>query len=197
MLFRSIFNLDDFQYLENAYMKISGILPNFDPKSDIYYQTVNLNFYTSDGKPITFTSAIMDNSAGARQILFTSTAVPDVTGNFAVDVRIPAVMFPVGDYVVKANYGGLKASENFSVVSNKNFAIDKTVGDGNPNASIPGKPSTLEEKDAGGYVVDKVKTIIEKTNRISDTLISIETKDKTIDKQSVQPRVLSGSMITP
>ncbi len=89
------------------------------------------------------------------------------------------------------------ASENFSVVANKNFAIDDIIGDGNPNTSIPGKPSVLEEKDAGGYVVSSVKTIIEKTNRISDTLISIETKDKTIDKQSVQPRVLSGSMITP
>ena len=54
-----------------------------------------------------------------------------------------------------------------------------------------------EEKDAGGYVVTSVKTIIEKTNRISDSLISIETKDKIIEEQSVQPRVLSGSMITP
>ena len=192
-----IFQLDDFQYFENDYMNISGSLPNFDSNSDIYYQTVNLTFYSSDGKPIIFTGAIMDNSAGSKSILFTSTAVPDVSGNFSIDVRIPPVMFPVGDYVVKANYGGLLASENFSVVSNKNFAIDKTVGDGNPNASIPGKSSTLEEKDAGGYVVDSVKTIIEKTNRISDNLISIETKDKTIDSQSVQPRVLSGSMITP
>ena len=192
-----IFQLDDFQYFENDYMNISGSLPNFDSNSDIYYQTVNLTFYSSDGKPIIFTGAIMDNSAGAKSILFTSTAVPDVSGNFSIDVRIPPVIFPVGDYVVKANYGGLLASENFSVVSNKNFAIDKTVGDGNPNASIPGKSSTLEEKDAGGYVVDSVKTIIEKTNRISDNLISIETKDKTIDSQSVQPRVLSGSMITP
>jgi len=192
-----IFTLDDFQYVENDYVKISGILPNFDSDSDIYYQVVYLNFYTSDGKPISFTGAIMDNSAGAKQILFTSTAVPDVFGNFAVDVRIPPVMFPVGDYVVKANYGGLMASENFSVVSNKDFAIDKTIGDGNPNNSIPGKQSSLEEKDAGGYVVASVKTIIEKTNRISDSLISIETKDKTIDEQSVQPRVLSGSMITP
>jgi len=192
-----IFALDDFQYVENDYVKISGILPNFDANSDIYYQVVYLNFFTSDGKPITFTSAIMDNSAGAKQILFTSTAVPDVNGNFAVDVRIPPVMFPVGDYIVKANYGGLLASENFAVVSNNDFAIDKTVGDGNPNASIPGKQSVSEEKDAGGYVVASVKTIIEKTNRISDSLISIETKDKTIDEQPVQPRVLSGSMITP
>ncbi len=192
-----ILNLDDFQYLENAYVTISGSLSNFDSNSDIYYQVVNLNFYTSDGKPITFTSAIMDNSDGAKQILFTATAVPDVSGTFAVDVRIPSVIFPVGDYVVKANYDGLKATEDFSVISDNDFAVEKTIGDGNPNTSIPGKPSSSEEKDAGGYVVTSVKTIIEKTNRISDNLISIETKDKIVEEQSVQPRVLSGSMITP
>jgi len=192
-----ILNLDDFQYLENAYVTISGSLSNFDSNSDIYYQVVNLNFYTSDGKPITFTSAIMDNSDGAKQILFTATAVPNVSGTFAVDVRIPSVIFPVGDYVVKANYGGLKATEDFSVISDNDFAVEKTIGDGNPNTSIPGKPSSSEEKDAGGYVVTSVKTIIEKTNRISDNLISIETKDKIVEEQSVQPRVLSGSMITP
>jgi len=192
-----ILNLDDFQYLENAYVTISGSLSNFDPDSDIYYQVVYLNFYSSDGKPIVFTSAIMDNSSGAQSIPFTSTAVPDSFGKFAVEIRIPSVIFPVGDYVVKANYGGLKATENFSVMSNDDFAVEKTIGNGNPNTSITGKPSTSEEKDAGGYVVSSVKTIIEKTNRISDNLISIQTKDKIVEDQSVQPRVLSGSMITP
>ena len=192
-----IFTLDDFQYLENAYVNISGSLTNFDSNNDIYYQVVNMNFYTSDGKPITFTGAIMDNSDGAKQILFTSTAVPDVSGNFSVDVRIPSVIFPVGDYIVKGNYGGLKATENFSVLSDDDFAVEKIIGDGNPNTSITGKPSVSEEKDAGGYVVSSVKTIIEKTNRISDSLISIETKDKIVEEQSVQPRVLSGSMVTP
>ena len=136
-------------------------------------------------------------SSNLKSIPFTSTAVPDSFGKFAVEIRIPSVIFPVGDYVVKANYGGLKATENFSVMSDNDFAVEKTIGDGNPNTSIPGKPSSPEEKDAGGYVVSTVKTIIEKTNRISDNLVSIETKNKIIEEQSVQPRVLSGSMITP
>jgi hypothetical protein len=191
-----VLTLDDFLYVENNYMTISGSLPNFDADSDIYYQVVYLNFYSSDGKPITFTSAIMDNSAGAKSIPFTSTAVPDSSGQFAVEIRIPSIIFPVGDYVVKGNYGGLKATENFSVISETHSEVEKTTG-GNPNASIPGKPTVSEEKDAGGYVVSSVKTIIEKTNRISDSLISIETKDKIVEEQSVQPRVLSGSMVTP
>ena len=192
-----ILTLDDFQYLENAYMNISGSLPNFDSDSDIYYQVVYLNFYTLDGKPITFTSAIMDNSVGAKSVPFTSTAVPDISGQFVVDIRIPSVIFPVGDYVVKANYGGLKSAANFSVISETSSEGEKITGKGNPNTSIPGKVSSSEQKDAGGYVVSTVKTIIEKTNRISDNLISIETKDKIVKEQSVQPRVLSGSMITP
>ncbi|MDC0208982.1 lamin tail domain-containing protein [Nitrosopumilus sp.] len=192
-----ILTLDDFQYLENAYLNISGSLPNFDSNSDIYYQVVNLNFYSSDGKPVSFTSAIMDNSDGAKLVPFTSTAVPDSSGEFTMDIRIPSVIFPIGDYVLTANYGGLKATEIFSVVSTKSSDIKTTTGEGNPNTSIPGKSVVSEEKDAGGYVVTSVKTIIEKTNRISDSLISIETKDKIIEEQSVQPRVLSGSMITP
>ena len=40
------------------------------------------------------------------------------------------------------------------------------------------------------------KTIIEKVNRISDDLISINTQEKILDDQTVNPRVLSGSMMT-
>jgi len=192
-----IFTLDDFQYAENAYLQISGSLPNFDSNSDIYYQVVYLNFYSSNGKPIVFNSAILSNSAGSQPVPFTSTAIPDTSGKFAVEVRIPSVIFPVGDYVVKANYGGLKATENFSVMSEKSSGAETTTGEGNPNASIPGKSVVSEEKDAGGYVVSSAKTIIEKINRISDNLISIETKEKIVEEQSVQPRVLSGSMVTP
>jgi hypothetical protein len=178
-------------------LNISGSLPNFNSNSDIYYQVVNLNFYSSDGKQVSFTSAIMDNSDGAKSVPFTSTAVPDSSGEFTMDIRIPSVIFPIGDYVLTANYGGLKNTADFSVVSDKNSKSEKTTGDGNPNASIPGKQSSTEEKDAGGYVVTSVKTIIEKTNRISENLISIGTRDKIIEDQSVQPRVLSGSMVTP
>lgn len=193
-----ILNLDDFQYFENDYMKISGSLPNFDFNTDIYYQVVYLNFYSSDGKQINFLGASEDFSDKVAPVVpFSATALPNNLGEFAIDVRIPPVMFPVGDYLVKANYGGVKATEFFSVVSEKNSEAQKSNGEGNPNSSIPGKPTVSEEKDAGGYVVSSVKTIIEKTNRISDSLISIETTDKTIEEQSVQPRVLSGSMITP
>jgi len=191
-----IFTLDDFQYAENAYVQISGNLPNFDSNSDIYYQVVYLNFYSSNGKPIVFNSAILANSAGSQPVPFTSTAIPDNSGKFAVEVRIPSVIFPVGDYVVKANYGGLKATENFSVISEKSSGAETTTGEGNPNASIPGKSVVSEEKDAGGYVVSNVKTIIEKVNRITDDLISVHTQEKIIDDQSVNPRVLSGSMIS-
>jgi hypothetical protein len=192
-----ILTLDDFQYVENEYMTISGSVPNFDFDSDIYYQVVYLNYYSSDGKPITFNSAMKDNPNFRDAVLFTSTAIPNSVGEFKLDVRLPPIVFPVGDYVVKANYGGLLSSENFSIVSERNYASEKIDDEDDNTVSIPGKQSSSEILDAGGYAISSVKTIIEKTNRISDTLISIVTGDKIIEEQSVQPRVLSGSMVTP
>ena len=192
-----ILTLDDFQYFENDYITISGSIPNFDFDSDIYYQVVYLNYYSSDGKPITFNSAMKDNPSLRDAVLFTSTAIPNTLGEFKLDVRIPPIVFPVGDYVVKANYGGLISSQNFSIISERNYGSEKINDEDDNNVSIPEKQSSSEILDAGGYVVSSVKTIIEKTNRISDNLISIVTGDKIIEEQSVQPRVLSGSMITP
>ena len=192
-----ILTLDDFQYFENDYMTISGSIPNFDFDSDIYYQVVYLNYYSSDGKPITFNSAVKDNPTLRGAVPFTSTAIPNTLGEFKLDVRIPSVIFPVGDYVVKANYGGLLSSENFSIISERNYDSEKINDEDNNDVSIPGKPSSPEILDAGGYAISSVKTIIEKTNRISDNLISVVTGEKIIEEQSVQPRVLSGSMVTP
>ena len=192
-----ILTLDDFEYPENDFMTISGTLPNFDSNNNIYYQVVNFNFYTSDGKPISFVGLTRETiTIDGLSVLFTSTAIPNSSGEFDLTIRIPSVIFPEGDYVVKANYGGLLASEKFSIVSEKNYESVVTVGSGNPNSSISSKPSSNVEKDAGGYVVSNVKTIIEKVNRISDNLISINTQEKTINEQSVKPRVLSGSMLT-
>jgi hypothetical protein len=194
--------LDDFEYLENSYINISGSLPGCDPISDwdcdTYYEVVYFNFYDIDGKSISFQGLTKETSDEKGQtVLFTSSAVPNSLGEFTVEVRLPSVIFPVGDYVVKANYGVLKTSNLFSIISEKNSESTVIVGDGNPNSSIPGKPSSNEEKDAGGYVVSTVKTMIEKVNRITDDLISINTQEKTLNDQPVKPRVLSGSMITP
>jgi hypothetical protein len=199
-----ILTLDDFEYPVYSYMNISGSLPecdtDFDWDCDAYSEVVYFNFYTSDGKAITFVGKVGDSIYGDREVgptvYFTSSAVPNSSGEFAVEVRLPDVSFPEGDYVVKANYGVLKASENFSIVSENNYESVVTVGSGNPNSSIPGKSSSNVAKDAGGYAVSNVKTIIEKVNRISDDLISINTQEKTINEQPVKPRVLSGSMVT-
>ena len=190
--------LDDFEYLKDPYMTISGTLPNFDSDNEIYYQVVNFNFYTSEGKTIAFEGRFDENdNYELHSVGFTATAIPDSLGNFSVTLRLPQNIFSEGEYVVKANYGALKASEIFSIVSERNSLSEYTsIGSGNPNTSIPGKPSSNEKKDAGGYLVSNVKTIIEKVNRISDDLISINTQEKILDDQTVNPRVLSGSMMT-
>jgi len=177
-------------------MTLSGSITNFDSDSDIYYQVVYFNFLASDGTSPMFLSSGVENADQTGQNLeFKLTAIPDESGKFSITARIPPVVFSENDYVVKANYGGLIANESFSIVSGKP-SIGEKPSDKNPNISIPGKPSSIDEKFENGYFISSVKTIIEKVNRISDNLISVTTQQKIIDEQSVKPRVLSGSMVT-
>ncbi|MCA9827200.1 MAG: lamin tail domain-containing protein [Nitrosopumilus sp.] len=46
-------------------------------------------------------------------------------------------------------------------------------------------------------LIAKPDTVIEKENRLSESMISILTEEKTADVASVAPRVLTGSLITP
>ena len=123
--------------------------------------------------------AIMDNSDGAKSVDYTLTAIPDASGNFLIEVRLAPVLFSEGNYVLKANYGGLIDFADISIVSEK---------------SISDEISNIDENLVEVF---NPKTILEKVNRISDNLISIDTQEKVIENQSVKPRVLSGSMITP
>jgi len=191
-----LFDIDKSEYLLNDYMTLSGSITNFDSDSDIYYQVVYFNFLASDGTSPMFLSSGVENADQTGQNLeFKLTAIPDESGKFSITARIPPVVFSENDYFVKANYGGLIANESFSIISGKP-SIGEKPSDKNPNISIPGKPSSIDEKFENGYFISSVKTIIEKVNRISDNLISVTTQQKIIDEQSVKPRVLSGSMVT-
>ena len=192
-----ILDTDKSEYLLNDFMTLSGTITNFDPDSDIYYQVVYFTFKNSEGQSPTFQGAIMDKSDGAPTVEFTLTSIPDSSGIFSIDARIAPVVFSEGDYTVKANYGGLIGNDSFSIMSGIP-SIGESPSTGNPNVSIPGKPSSSDEKfdSVQGRFIPNVKTVIEKVNRISDNLISISTQNKIIDEQSVKPRVVSGSMIT-
>ncbi|AJW71216.1 lamin tail domain-containing protein [Nitrosopumilus adriaticus] len=79
--------------------------------------------------------------------------------------------------------------------------------------TIPSSPSAIgsyealvdadfEAKSIKFNVVEKPKTpkldtLIEKENRLSEDAISIFTAEKTVNDQTVAPRVISGSLITP
>jgi hypothetical protein len=191
-----IFDLDKSEYSLNDYMTLSGVISNFDPDDRAYWKVVYLNFKASDGTVPTIKAGVDSvDSVKPQSMEFTLTAILDISGKFSVVSRIPQVVFSEGDYTVKANYGGLIANESFSIISGTP-SIGEKSSDKNPNASIPGKTSSLDEKFENGYFTSNVKTIIEKVNRISDNLISVTTQEKMIDEQSVKPRVLSGSMVT-
>jgi hypothetical protein len=180
------FNLDKSEYYLDEKMIISGNITNFDSTNNAYYQVVYFNFYTSDGTPITIQGHFDENDEfELHDVDFTSTSIPDDSGAFSTTVRIPLNTFSEGDYVVKANYGGLIGNESFSIVSE----VDSNVQTDSANNFN----SSTSEKSPDVF---NVKTIIEKVNRISDTLVSINTEEKMIENQSVKPRVLSGSMIT-
>jgi len=167
------FTVNESEYLLSDFMTLSGSISNFDSDGAIYYQVVNFNFKSSDGTIPTFTTAVMDSAEGALQKEFTLTAIPDSFGVFSIDAQLTPVAFTAGDYTVKASYGGLVEHVPFSIVSEKSESVSE-------------KPTP----------VSNVRTIIEKTNRISDNLISINTQEKIIKEQFVKPRVLSGSMVT-
>ena len=180
------FNIDKSEYLLNDFMTLSGTITNFDSDNAIYYQVVYFNFLDSDGNSPIFRGMTEDTSAVVGdEVEFKLTAIPDDSGNFSIDARIPPIVFSEDDYIVKANYGGLIANQSFSIVSEIDSDV-QTDSTGNPSPSISEKSSD----------VFSVKTIIEKMNRISDTLVSINTEEKIIENESVKPRVLSGSMIT-
>ena len=166
----------DSEFLLNEYLHLSGIISNFissdgestNSGSFAYYDTVEFSFSTSDGKPVTFIGHVNEEKGNVvgEIVPFTTTAILDTSGAFSVTVRLSPVIFSEGEYVVKTKVGSLVTSKVFSIVSEKSISVSH------------------------------VKTIIEKINRISDNLISINTMAKIIEEQSVKPRVLSGSMMT-
>jgi len=180
------FNLDKSEYLLDDSMTLSGTIANFDSASNIYYKVVHFDFSTSNGIPVTFQGHFDENdSLELHDVDFTVTAIPNDSGVFSTTLRIPFNIFSEGDYVVNSNYGGLLANQFFSIVSEVGSNV-QTDSDNNFNSSTSEKSPD----------VFSVRTIIEKMNRISDTLVSINTEEKIIENESVKPRVLSGSMIT-
>ena len=167
------------EFLPNQYIYLSGYIENFKTNvaslPSAYYAFVDFSFKTFDGTPITFLGKFDENdNAELTDQYFSTSAVIDASGKFDVTMQLPPTLFSEGDYIVEGRFGSIVETKIFSIISEK---------------------STLTESEMP--VSDsKVKTIIEKTNRVSDSLISIPTQEKTVEEQFVKPRVVSGSMVT-
>ena len=167
------------EFLPNQYIYLSGYIENFETNvaslPSAYYAFVDFSFKTFDGTPITFLGKFDENdNAELTDQYFSTSAVIDASGKFDVTMQLPPTLFSEGDYIVEGRFGSIVETQIFSIVSEKSTLTE---------SEIPVSDS-------------KVKTIIEKTNRISDSLISIPTQEKTVEEQFVKPRVVSGSMVT-
>ena len=167
------------EFLPNQYIYLSGYIENFETNvaslPSAYYAFVDFSFKTFDGTPITFLGKFDKNdNAELTDQYFSTSAVIDASGKFDVTMQLPPTLFSEGDYIVEGRFGSIVETKIFSIVSEKSTLTE---------SEIPVSDS-------------KVKTIIEKTNRISDSLISIPTQEKTVEEQFVKPRVVSGSMVT-
>ena len=76
--------------------------------------------------------------------------------------------------------------DNVSSIGSYEVNVDADFDTGSVVFDVIEKPST-----------PKLNTIIEKQNRIADTMTSIFTEEKSTDTTTIAPRVLSGSLITP
>ena len=167
------------EFLPNQYIYLSGYIENFETNvaslPSAYYAFIDFSFKTFDGTPITFLGKFDENdNAELTDQYFSTSAVIDASGKFDVTMQLPPTLFSEGDYIVEGRFGSIVETQIFSIVSEK---------------------STLTESEIPVFD-SKVKTIIEKTNRVSDSLISIPTQEKTVEEQFVKPRVVSGSMVT-
>ena len=167
------------EFLPNQYIYLSGYIENFKTNvaslPSAYYAFVDFSFKTFDGTPITFLGKFDENdNAELTDQYFSTSAVIDASGKFDVTMQLPPTLFSEGDYIVEGRFGSIVETKIFSIISEKSTLTE---------SEIPVSDS-------------KVKTIIEKTNRISDSLISIPTQEKTVEEQFVKPRVVSGSMVT-
>ena len=168
-----IIDVDASEYLLNDLFTVSGVITNFDNDPSMYAEHVKFTFKDSSGNSPFSVGAIKDNSAGAKKIDYSLSAVIADSGEFSVSSKLLPVVFFEDDYVIKATYGGINDSASFSIVSEQS------------------------EQSEQSESVSAMKTVIKKVNRISDNLISMNTQEYFIDEQLTKPRVLSGSMITP
>ena len=167
------------EFLPNQYIYLSGYIENFETNvaslPSAYYAFVDFSFKTFDGTPITFLGKFDENdNQELTDQNFSTSAVIDASGKFDVTMQLPPTLFSEGDYIVEGRFGSIVETKIFSIISEKSTLTE---------SEIPVSDS-------------KVKTIIEKTNRVSDSLISIPTQEKTVEEQFVKPRVVSGSMVT-
>lgn len=115
------------------------ILGHVIPKARSTFEAipVYVTIATEDGKPLTFIGqgkAVKKPSTDPQLETYSFSAIPDIAGNYKLDVSMTKSVFSPGTYVVTAKYDGKKTSTTFVVtdlldVNNKKLIVktDKSV----------------------------------------------------------------------
>lgn len=105
---------------------ISGKVNNPIKTSSFQSPTIDIAIKPVDGSAIT-SSASKPSANKPNNILYTLTAVPDSIGNYKVVDTLYNVIYPPGEYQIKATYanGKLSATSQFSIVDP--LAIDAPI----------------------------------------------------------------------
>lgn len=114
------------------------ILGHVTPKTRSTFAAipVSVTITTEDGKPLTFAGQGKTQHLSTNPILttYSFSAIPDIAGNYKIEMPVTKSVFVPGTYVISATYDGKKTTAMFAVVdpldiSNKKLAVntDKNV----------------------------------------------------------------------
>jgi len=120
----------------------------------------------------------------------TQSIIPDASGTFTYEYKIPSKDIPKGVGVFKTARSDA-ATDNFTGVYE--IIVDAQFGTFSKSFLVTEQATLLKEL---GDQLEKGKRTTEKVNRIPGTITTIPVTEKTLDGKVLLPRVLQGSLLT-
>ncbi|NND86775.1 MAG: hypothetical protein HKM23_05565 [Nitrosopumilus sp.] len=106
-------------------IKLGGFIDNITPNSSYVIGTpVKISISHEDGSPLEIVglaSGAKTRTSGGVVVAYDFTAIPESSGSYSLEIPVTASIFAPGNYVVKSQFGGLTATQTFSIVDPLSF----------------------------------------------------------------------------